>query len=260
MKTFHMISGLPRSGSTLLSSILNQNPRFSAGISNPLNEVMTNAILAFSLTGNKTQMDKEQRINVLSHIIDGYYEKDSAEVVFNTSRNWTAFLPMMDLVRPEAKVICCVRDIFWVLDSFEVLRTKDPTLHFFNNDQSESFTKNNVYTRTNAIFEKGPLQIALDCLKQGFYSEYNSKLHFVEYNDLASNPEKTMQGVYNFIGEPYFIHDFDNVERAYDEYDISIGQEGTHTVRKKVELINRPATLPQDLYDRYANKGYEFWR
>lgn len=35
-KTFHFISGLPRSGSTLMEAILRQNPRFSAGMSNPV--------------------------------------------------------------------------------------------------------------------------------------------------------------------------------------------------------------------------------
>jgi len=35
-KTFHFISGLPRSGSTLLSAILRQNPRFYAGMTSPV--------------------------------------------------------------------------------------------------------------------------------------------------------------------------------------------------------------------------------
>ena len=32
----HFISGLPRSGSTLLASLLRQNPRFSSGMSSPV--------------------------------------------------------------------------------------------------------------------------------------------------------------------------------------------------------------------------------
>ena len=39
-KTFYFISGLPRSGSTLLSSILNQNPRFYSGPSSPVVSTM----------------------------------------------------------------------------------------------------------------------------------------------------------------------------------------------------------------------------
>ena len=36
MTAIHFISGLPRSGSTLLAALLRQNPRFEAGMSGPL--------------------------------------------------------------------------------------------------------------------------------------------------------------------------------------------------------------------------------
>ena len=36
MSSVHFISGLPRSGSTLLAALLRQNPRFEAGMSGPL--------------------------------------------------------------------------------------------------------------------------------------------------------------------------------------------------------------------------------
>jgi sulfotransferase len=35
-KTIHFISGLPRSGSTLLAALLNQNPQFQANMSGPV--------------------------------------------------------------------------------------------------------------------------------------------------------------------------------------------------------------------------------
>ena len=36
MPKFHFISGLPRSGTTLLSAILRQNPRFHANVTSPV--------------------------------------------------------------------------------------------------------------------------------------------------------------------------------------------------------------------------------
>ena len=257
-----MIAGLPRSGSTLLSSILEQNPRFSAGISNPLNEAIHGAINAFSVNGSITQMHQEQRINVISSMIEGYHKHcpPSIEVAFNTSRNWPAYLSVMHLARPEAKVICCVRDIFWVLDSFELLREKDPTIKPHNGDGTDSFQRNTVYTRAAFNFNQGPVAVAFNCLKQGYYSEHTNKLYFVEYEDLAKNPERTLRGIYDFIGEPYYSHDFDNVEKRYDEYDLGVAQKDLHYVRKKVEYVKRPSTLPPDLFEEYTNKGYEFWR
>ena len=40
-RTFHFISGLPRSGSTLLAAILKQNPRFHAGMTSPVGDMVS---------------------------------------------------------------------------------------------------------------------------------------------------------------------------------------------------------------------------
>lgn len=42
LPAYHFISGLPRSGSTLLSALLLQNPRFHAGISSPVGPLFDN--------------------------------------------------------------------------------------------------------------------------------------------------------------------------------------------------------------------------
>src|SRR3569832_2806671 len=41
MKKYHFISGLPRSGSTLLAALLLQNPRFHAGMTSPVGTLFT---------------------------------------------------------------------------------------------------------------------------------------------------------------------------------------------------------------------------
>ena len=40
MKNFNIITGMPRSGSTLLCNILSQNPAFHAGATSPLPEMV----------------------------------------------------------------------------------------------------------------------------------------------------------------------------------------------------------------------------
>jgi len=52
MKTFYFMAGLPRSGSTLLSSILNQNPRFYSGPSSPVLGAMYAVEENFTNNGN----------------------------------------------------------------------------------------------------------------------------------------------------------------------------------------------------------------
>ena len=43
-RQFHFISGLPRSGSTLLAGILRQNPRFHASMSSPVSGLLNGAL------------------------------------------------------------------------------------------------------------------------------------------------------------------------------------------------------------------------
>jgi sulfotransferase len=46
----HFISGLPRSGSTLLSAILRQNPRFHAGMTGPVGSLVDANLRVMSMT------------------------------------------------------------------------------------------------------------------------------------------------------------------------------------------------------------------
>jgi sulfotransferase len=64
--------------------------------------------------------------------------------------------------------------------------------------------------------------------------------------------------LYNFIEEPYYAHDFNDVEASYDEFDDDIQLPGLHKTRKRVEYIERQTILPPDVWQRVA--GMEVWR
>lgn len=260
MKKLHLIAGLPRSGSTLLSSILKQNPSFSAGISDPLNEALVNVVRAFSVPGVSTQCSEEQRIETLRGLIHAYYSKDNRDVVFNTSRFWTSSLDLMHLLEPNAKVICCVRDIPWILDSFEVLYKKNPTTYSYSmyGEPPQYAILDDVYRRADRSMQNGVIARAMNSLKEGLYGSHSNKILLVEYENLAKDPQKTLKTIYKFIEEPYFKHNFNDVEISYDEYDNAVQTKGLHTIRKKVEFVERNPVIPPDIWQRYS--GLEFWR
>lgn len=52
MKNYHFISGLPRSGSTLLSALLRQNPAVHAGMSGPVAGLLNNLLNQISSGGS----------------------------------------------------------------------------------------------------------------------------------------------------------------------------------------------------------------
>jgi len=74
MKKYYFMSGLPRSGSTLLSSILNQNPRMHSGPSSPV--VATMLALESSLSNDELYLaypKPDQARKIISSVIDNYY-------------------------------------------------------------------------------------------------------------------------------------------------------------------------------------------
>jgi sulfotransferase len=67
-----------------------------------------------------------------------------------------------------------------------------------------------------------------------------------------------MKQIYAFLNEPYFEHDFNNVEASYDEFDEQTKIIGLHKVRQKVEFRQRQSILPSDLQQQYAQSS--FWK
>ena len=118
LQRIHFISGLPRSGSTLLSALLRQNPRFQAAMSGPL-AGMFGALLGEMSERNEFAvfLDNAKRRRILRSLFDEFYADSTAEVVFDTSRAWCARMPAIADMFPEAKVIACVRELPWIIDS-----------------------------------------------------------------------------------------------------------------------------------------------
>lgn len=256
MKRYYFISGLPRSGSTLLSAILKQNPSFSAGISTNLLPHFRSVIEAGN-SGTKSEFDAERTKRIVKGVVDNFYEDISKPVIFDTNRLWTNLLPSLNDLYPYTKVICCVRDINWIIDSFERLHQKNP---YAISTVFPASVDMNVYTRSSSLMIDGTgiIKAPYDALKSAMMGMYNHMLFFMEYELLCKNPEGAMRTIYDFIGQPYYHHDFNNVEDIYDEYDKEINMRGLHTTRRKVEWIPRNFVLPPDVLNRYSN--LEVWR
>jgi sulfotransferase len=116
-----------------------------------------------------------------------------------------------------------------------------------------------VYSRVGRLASSdGLVGYALDALREAFFSEQASRLILVEYQALTRAPRDTMQHLYRMLDEPYFEHDFDNVEYQAEDFDSALGARGLHTVKRKVEWSERATILPPGLFERYT--GDAFWR
>lgn len=257
--TFHFISGLPRSGSTLLSAILRQNPRFHASMSSGLAPLVNGAMQIMS-PGSEVALTLQegQRENILRGLFHSFYpQANTSPVVFDTNRLWTARMPLLAGLFPQAKVIACVRDVSWVMDSIE-RRVRANPYHFTRLFGPQN--QGTVYSRVESLMNhEAMVGRAWTGLKEAFYGEQADKLLIVDYDLLSRTPHKVLPLIYQFIEEPYFEgHDFDHVEFDAPEFDEALGIDGLHRVRPKVEHQARKTILPPDLFQKFQDM--DFWR
>lgn len=260
MRKYHFIAGLPRSGSTLLSSILNQNPRFSASITDALISYVRSIIVNTDAgSGIKSLVPVEKQKAMIHALVDAYYS-DGNLVCFNTNRAWAAHTNLISDVWPDSKIILCVRDVCWVLDSFEKLHQRTPydLKAIYGNQDLPT-----VYHRTNSLIDlhaggNGLVGMAILNTKQALYSTEQKKICVIEYDTLCTHPDLVMRKLYEFLDEPPFDHNFNDVSANYDEYDRALNMKDLHKVRPQVSLIKRTPILPEDLWKRWESET--FWK
>ena len=259
MNHVHFISGLPRSGSTLLAAILKQNPRFHAGMTSPLGLLFTKILNSLS-TGSEfgPVVNDEQRRRLLKGLFSSYYaDQDEKEVIIDTNRAWCGRMNIINDLWPDARIICCVRNPAWIMDSIERLYRANPyeTTKLFNDDGE----RDSVYSRTRALARSDRMVgFALRVAKEAYYGEFADKLLVLEYDRLVRQPEHCLNQIYRFIGEPAYSHDFENIEYHAQSFDLNLGVPTLHQVRSKVSAEVRATILPPDLFQEYATTA--FWQ
>jgi len=256
---FHFIAGLPRSGSTLLSAILRQNPAIHASMSSPVGGIF-NAVHKTVSGANEAAMflTDAQRERMLREVFHAVYA-DAPPIVFDTNRMWPAKLPTLIKLFPDCKIICCVRRISWIVDSIERLIRANSfqTSGIFGFEPGGT-----VYSRTSTLTApNGLVGFALDALRDGYYSPAASgRMILVEYEALAKHPMHTLRGLYDWLGLSWFNgHNLDCVDQipGAAEFDRKLGTPGLHSVRSAVEWRERQSVLPPELFKSFPAP---FWR
>jgi sulfotransferase len=258
MQRIHFVSGLPRSGSTLLSALLRQNPRFTAAMTSPVASLIGALLPKMSGASEfATFFDDARRREVLRAVVDAYYSDIANDrVVFDTNRTWTAKAPLVKTLYPDARIICCVREVGWVIDSIEQMLRKNPT------QLSKVFNfrpGGTVYSRVETLMnsETGLVGLSWAAFREAWFSENAKRLIVINYDSFVRNPKAVMARLYKELGEPLFDHNYENV--AYDEpnYDAHLGMPGLHKVQGRVEQRPREACVPPDVFQKYADSN--FW-
>ena len=249
MKSYYFLSGLPRSGSTLLKSLLNQNPNIHCSPISPALELLCRNKDWIERT--EMQLSLDQKNNFLSNIMNNIYKNYDEEIIIDNCRAWTSYEDLIrKYINSTPKIICTVRDVAEILTSYIVLLKSNKSKSFI--DQKiigEITTEKRCETIMNESLGK-----TLHSLKMG------KNVMFVEYNDLISQPHTTLNEIYDYLGLKRFSHDIENIVNQYQEVDSTWGIDNMHRVRSKLQKTSRNPydVLGKELVQKYS--GMEFWR
>jgi sulfotransferase len=263
MRKLIFVAGLPRSGSTLLQNILAQNPRFYCTPTSSVVGLMLRTRQSFlELPQFRNLGEKEfyRRMKmVLANIPYSYYWDH--EVVFDKNRLWIHQIEMLNWLfdKENVKIIAPVRDPAEIVASFEMLwrhsrKAVEPFL-------GEGVDMSTLQLRFNYwVSEESPLGASYNQHKDAVLSRgFGDQVHFVQYDDLTTDPERVLSGVYSFIQELHFDHQFDTIEQVVDEDDRIHGYLDLHKIRPKIGPNNKKSKeiLGENLARRLW--GQDFW-
>ena len=254
----HLISGLPRSGSTLLAALLRQNPRFATGVTSPVAMLCGNLLHSMSgATEFASFFTDERRRAIVRGVFDAYYADAPADrAVFDTNRSWTARTALLADIYPDARIICCVREVAWIIDSIERLIRRNPLQlsKIFNYGPGGS-----IYSRVGTLMdsEQGLVGLAWSSLREAWFGDGARRLIVVRYDSLARAPQQVLRQLYGELGEVPFAHDVGCVSFDAPGYDAQLGTPGLHQIRPRVDYRERDICLPPDLFMKYADVN--FW-
>jgi sulfotransferase len=258
-RAMHFISGLPRSGSTLLSALLNQNPRFNAGVSSGLATLWDAVLPRMSGASEFTiHFDDQRRRAVLLALRDAYYSSVNGDgIIFDTNRAWTGRAALQNNLFPAFRIICCVRNVSWIIDSVERMLAENP-MHasaIFNIQPPPR----SIYSRVDVLMnpELGFIGLPWSNLRECWFGVNASSMIVVPYEHLVKEPAGVMNQLYLELGEAPFQHRFDQVEFDAPTYDEKIGMPGMHKVKKTVSPNQRDSCLPPEIVGKFADCN--FW-
>jgi sulfotransferase len=238
-KKFYFLAGFPRSGNTLLSSILNQNPEIYSSPLSPVSEYMWQCHLAKSnLEQAKTNPYTNRSDNVVSSIIKNYYEDVEKPIIFDRDKNWASpgnVKILNHYLNQKPKIVFTTRPIIEILASLIAI-FKDKAVHSMNTsgytvDVNLSKNDNLCDYLMSEYGQVGQLSIAFDSID----NLNDDTIHIVKYEDLLSTPQDTMNNIYDFLEIDRFDHNFTNIRKIDQDNDDAAGHpKDLHKIRRKL--------------------------
>jgi sulfotransferase len=261
-KTYHFMAGLPRSGSTVLSALLNQHPDIYASPQTDLLELLyTLETKIPTLESFRANLLFDSYKSSVTSLPNSFYKPITKPVVIDKNRGWGTPYNWDNLspyVNPDGKVILTLRPILEVLASFiKVAKSTElqtETTPFYNPDLWVSSYRDKVDAQVdNLMIPNGHLDRAIFSISN-LLKNHGDRVFVVWFDDLLENPQQTLDGIYSFLDLPKHENQFANITEidSHNDFD-GYGVVGLHDISP---ILKKPDTKITDLLSDYVVKKY----
>ncbi len=252
-KQLFFLVAQPRSGNTLFTSIMNQNPDIACTPNSITLEIMKDLFLLKETDVFQNYPDHRSLDNVLDSVYDTYYKDWPQKIIIDRGPVMTPanFALMQKHYKRPFKCIVILRDLMDVLASYMKWYTENPDafpnrFNLKNDDEKLSMIMNT----------KGAVAKDLDAIKNAFNCP--DICYFIKYDDLVAQPEQEFRKIYKFLGEPYFNHKFEDLQQVEVngmKYDDTIVGKNMHNIRSVVRKVNNPYInkIPERIKQKYGH-------
>jgi len=249
MKQAVYVSGLPRSGSTLLCQLLGMHPDiYSTNHSSPLVATLdqvkrTLSDDPFLLSQLDTDFDLAyDRIRrSMKAFLKAWLDDTEHPFAVDKSRGWLPQVEILRAIDPTFKMLVCIRDLGDIFASIEKKHRETILLDF-----PDHMASGNIQARVNALFADqgviGSPLLAIQNLQDITNQDIHSQIYFVAYEALVENPVNTMQEIYHFIGADKFEIDPENLVVKQEESDSYYRYKYPHKVKHAIMQPSRKNT------------------
>ena len=241
--TFLQLTGLPRSGSTLLAAMLSQHPDVHVGGTSALCDLLNSVChacdsgnLAYELL-QANRRYAEVRKESVEALYNVYYGAVDTRFILDRGRGWPHEYNMQivrDYINPNPKAILLVRPIEEIVRSFVALRMRAGEDHNIYDELLEPNTT--------------PIMIPYAFVRQAVFSR-SPEFLVITYNDLVQRTGQTLDMVFAHYGLSPAEIDFEKFSEFCVEDDSAYPFQNLHELRGGVSTRENPVILPQDVQE-----------
>ena len=252
-KKIFFLAGFPRSGNTLLTSILNQNPDVRCTPNSITLEIIKELFLLKRTDVFQNFPDEQSLNNVMDEVYNLYYKNWNYKYIIDRGPAGTVgnLKLLKKHFKQEIKIIFLVRPILEVLASWITWSLKTPDSFI------RKASNNPVEACHNLMKDNGKIIKEIRCMQNLLKPENRHHVHFIDYKEIVEKPVATLKGIYKFLDIPPFKHRFTNLDQVIVNglgYDDTIMGKDLHTIKTKKLIKSKTNVniLPLEIIKEYG--------